>query len=63
MTRSVLVSLAVLIVVAIAAPLIGSSHIELSRVLAGASPDREIFFYARLPRVLLALIAGRWKSD
>jgi iron complex transport system permease protein len=58
MTRSVWVSLVVLIAVAVAAPLIGSSHIDLRRALAGASPDHEILFYARLPRVLLALLAG-----
>jgi iron complex transport system permease protein len=56
--RSVWISLAILITVAIAAPLIGSSHIELRRALAGVSPDHEILFYARLPRVLLALLAG-----
>src|SRR5579864_3610179 len=58
MTRSVWLSLAILIAVAIADPLIGSSHIELRRALAGLSPDHEILFYARLPRVLLALLAG-----
>src|SRR5580693_6431843 len=58
MTRSVWISLTILIAVAIAAPLIGSAHIELRRALAGISPDHEILFYARLPRVLLALIAG-----
>jgi iron complex transport system permease protein len=51
-------SFAFLILVAVIAPLIGSSHIELRRAFAHASPDYEIFFYARLPRVLLALIAG-----
>jgi iron complex transport system permease protein len=58
MTRSIWISLVILIAVAIAAPLIGSSHIELRRALDGVSPDHEIFFYARLPRVLLALLAG-----
>src|SRR3984893_5407009 len=58
MTRSIWISLAILLAVAIAAPLIGSSHIELRRALAGASPDHEILFYARLPRVILALLAG-----
>ena len=55
MTRPLWLSLAILLTVAIAAPLIGSSHIELRRALAGASPDHEILFYARLPRVLLPL--------
>jgi len=58
MTRSIWVSFAALLIVAAAAPLIGSTHIELGRALAGISPDYEILFYARLPRVLLALIAG-----
>src|ERR1700683_4502183 len=58
MTRSVWISLTILIAVAIAAPLIGSAHIDLRRALAGLSPDHEILFYARLPRVLLALLAG-----
>jgi len=39
-------------------PLIGSSEARLSQALAGVSPDKEIFFYARLPRVLLAAMAG-----
>jgi iron complex transport system permease protein len=50
--------LAVFTAVAIAAPLIGSTHIDLTRVWNGLSPDREILLYVRLPRVLLALIAG-----
>lgn len=57
-TKSVLLSALALIVVVIAAPLAGSSHIELRRVFAGLSPDHEIFFYARLPRVILALLGG-----
>ena len=44
--------------VAVIAPLIGSSHISYTRALAGQSPDNEILFYARLPRVLLSLVAG-----
>jgi iron complex transport system permease protein len=43
---------------AVLTPLVGSSHISYARVLAGQSPDREILFYARLPRVLLSLVAG-----
>jgi ABC-type Fe3+-siderophore transport system permease subunit len=58
MKRSVLLSLAGMLVVALAAPLTGSTHVSLTRALAGASPDHEILFYARLPRVLLALLAG-----
>ena len=39
-------------------PLIGSTRIDYARAFAGESPDMEILFYARLPRVLLALLAG-----
>ncbi len=39
-------------------PLAGSARIDYSRAFAGLSPDAEILFYARLPRVLLAMIAG-----
>lgn len=54
----ILISLAALILVAVIAPLIGSTHIDLGRAFAHASPDYEIFFFARLPRVLLALLGG-----
>jgi iron complex transport system permease protein len=47
-----------LLVAATAAPLIGSTHIDYGRAWAGASPDHEILFYVRLPRMLLALLAG-----
>ncbi|MEN6533854.1 MAG: iron ABC transporter permease [Bryobacteraceae bacterium] len=39
-------------------PLVGSAKISYSRAFAGLSPDTEILFYARLPRVMLALLAG-----
>jgi iron complex transport system permease protein len=39
-------------------PLIGSSEISLVQAWSGVSPDSEILFRARLPRVLLALLAG-----
>ena len=51
-------SVAILVVVALAAPLIGSTHIDYERAWNGLSPDREILAAVRLPRVLLALIAG-----
>jgi iron complex transport system permease protein len=57
-TRGIWISLAIFVAVAIAAPLIGSTHIDLTRAWNGLSPDREILLYVRLPRVLLALIAG-----
>lgn len=40
------------------APLVGTARIDYARALAGVSPDQEILFYARLPRVLLAGLAG-----
>src|SRR6476660_2457578 len=58
MKPSIAWSLAAMIVVALTAPLIGSSHIEMGRAFAGVSPDSEILFYARVPRVLLALLGG-----
>ena len=42
----------------IALPLIGPATVSLSRAWAGASPDYQILFETRLPRVLLALLAG-----
>src|SRR6476661_6779146 len=52
------VSASILVVAAAGAPLLGSAHIDYGRAWAGASPDHEILFYVRLPRVLLALLAG-----
>jgi len=59
-SRSAIVVLSALLLVAAAAlmPLIGSTSIDYGRALAGESPDAEILFYARLPRVLLALLVG-----
>jgi len=45
-------------VVGALAPLVGPASVNYSRAWAGLSPDYEILFFARLPRVLLALIAG-----
>jgi iron complex transport system permease protein len=39
-------------------PLIGSTSIQYSRAFAGLSPDHEILFSTRLPRVILSLVAG-----
>ncbi len=52
------VSLGVAAAALLSAPLIGSTHISYARAFAGLSPDHEILFYTRLPRVLLALVAG-----
>jgi len=47
-----------LVVMLATMPLIGSSPVSAARVLAGLSPDREIFLHARLSRVLLSALAG-----
>src|SRR6185295_7103360 len=39
-------------------PLIGSAHIDYGRAFGGLSPDMEILFGVRLPRVLLAILTG-----
>lgn len=57
-TRPVWLSAALFVIVALVAPLIGSSHIDLGRAFAHVSPDYDILFFARIPRVLLALLAG-----
>lgn len=53
-----LLAVIVLLAVMILTPLIGSTTIDYRKALDGVSPDAEILFYARLPRVLLALLAG-----
>ncbi|MBY0503334.1 MAG: iron ABC transporter permease [Bryobacteraceae bacterium] len=39
-------------------PLAGSANVSLAQAWAGVSPDKEIVFDIRLPRVLLGLLAG-----
>lgn len=39
-------------------PLAGSSEISLAKAWSGTSPDAEILWLARMPRVLLAMLAG-----
>lgn len=56
--RAVALSLVFLIAVIVLAPLIGSSDVTFERAWRGESPDREILFGIRLPRVLLAVLAG-----
>lgn len=51
-------ALVVLLLTLLIAPTIGPSHISLSRAFEGLSPDHEIFFYARLPRVLMSMLSG-----
>lgn len=55
---AVSLSLALFLAAAAITPLFGTAQISLSRAFEGMSPDTEIFFHARLPRVLLSLVAG-----
>jgi iron complex transport system permease protein len=55
---AVALSAAALLVVLLVAPLIGSAEVDYRRAWNGLSPDKEILFYARTPRVLLAALAG-----
>jgi iron complex transport system permease protein len=55
---TVLLSSAVLLAVLLIAPLLGSESIDPRRALAGESPYKEILFAVRIPRVLLAALAG-----
>lgn len=58
MVRPVLVALLVLVAVLLVMPLVGSASIDFRAALQGVSPHAEILFTARLPRVLVAAIAG-----
>jgi iron complex transport system permease protein len=40
------------------APWVGSADVTWDNVVAGVSPDREIFLIARLPRILFGAVAG-----
>lgn len=46
------------IVTLVVTPLVGSTQVDLSKAIAGVSPDNEVLFVLRLPRVLLAMITG-----
>lgn len=46
------------IAVLLIAPWIGTSGISVHNVIAGISPDREIFLIARMPRVLFGALTG-----
>ena len=50
--------LAAVLICVFGLPLVGSADVSLARAWAGLSPDREIVFGIRLPRVLLGLLAG-----
>jgi len=53
-----LLSLAAMVAAIAFLPLFGSAHIDYPRAIAGQSPDAEILFGVRLPRVLLAALTG-----
>ena len=40
------------------APLVGPTRIDVARAIAGQSPDHEVLVALRIPRVLLAMLAG-----
>lgn len=52
------VSAALLLALLLLLPMIGSAAIDYSRAWKGLSPDHEILFRIRLPRVLLAMLGG-----
>jgi iron complex transport system permease protein len=56
--KAIALSVAALAVVLLTMPLVGSAKMDLARVLAGQSPDWELMVELRLPRVLLAVLAG-----
>jgi iron complex transport system permease protein len=62
MTRRYALILGAALLTALAAlllcPLAGPTPVSLANALAGLSPDAEILFRARVPRVILALLAG-----
>lgn len=51
-------SAAVFLAALVLTPMVGTARVDFARAWAGLSPDREIFFYARLPRVLLSILGG-----
>src|ERR1700741_2235585 len=57
-SSSVLFSALALAAALLLSPLIGSTHIDLAQAFRGVSPYHEIFFFARLPRVILAALGG-----
>ena len=51
-------SAAIAAAVLLLAPLVGPTDIDMSRVMARQSPDYQVFIGLRVPRVLLAMLAG-----
>ena len=56
--RVLLLCLLAVVAVGVLTPLVGSSSISLKRAFSGQWPDAQVFFGVRLPRTLLALLAG-----
>lgn len=56
--RALLLASLALLAAALLLPLVGPARVDLARAFARLSPDYEILFITRLPRVLLALLAG-----
>ena len=56
--RPITLGLLALLAALLLLPLIGSVSIDYGRAFRGLSPDKEILFYVRLPRVLLAMVVG-----
>lgn len=56
--RIVVLALLVTALVALFTPLIGSTTLNLGKAFRGEWPDAQVFFGVRLPRTLLALLAG-----
>src|SRR6185436_3082478 len=55
---AVALSAAAALAVLTLAPLVGPTNIDMARVIARQSPDYEVFVSLRVPRVLLAMLAG-----
>lgn len=56
--RAAILSALAMLCAAALTPLLGSADIDLTAALLGRSPDREILFQTRLPRVILSLLTG-----
>jgi iron complex transport system permease protein len=56
--KALSLSAAAALAVLLFSPLVGATKIDLSRVLASQAPDYQVFVMLRMPRVLLAMLAG-----
>src|SRR5258708_30431853 len=60
--RAIALSTAIVLVVLVLAPLVGSAKLDWGRALARQSPEYEVLIELRLSRVLLAMLAGGLRS-